>query len=127
MTNCWLWDAYRTKHGYGQFNRKGTVYYAHRYSYEVAKGPIPDGLTLDHLCKNQHCVNPDHLEPVTLRENLRRAGSIKLKPSDVEEIRRRIALGHKNTEIAASYGIDPSNISQIKRGYSWKVVPYENL
>lgn len=46
---------------------------AHRFAYELVKGPIPEGLTLDHLCNVPLCVNPDHLEPVTLSENIRRA------------------------------------------------------
>lgn len=67
---CWLWTGTKYSNGYGQFKRQ----IAHRYSYRYAKGEIPDGLCLDHLCRNKACVNPDHLEPVTQGENLRRAG-----------------------------------------------------
>ena len=49
---------------------------AHRYAYEELVGPIPEGLQLDHLCRNRSCVNPDHLEPVTCRENLRRGETL---------------------------------------------------
>ena len=68
-SGCWLWEASCGRNGYGCFqvgkkNRK-----AHRVSYELHIGPIPDGLQLDHLCRNRCCVNPDHLEPVTNREN----------------------------------------------------------
>lgn len=70
---CWEWTAGKRSHkGYGGFNGK---HYAHRFAYELAVGPIPDGLTLDHLCRNRLCVNPDHLEPVTARENTLRGES----------------------------------------------------
>lgn len=67
---CWEWLGYRTYAGYGTY--EGTT--AHRWTYESAVGrPIPQGLELDHLCLNRGCVRPDHLEPVTHDENLRRA------------------------------------------------------
>ena len=69
---CWLWMASRNTAGYGrmQFNYKHHV--AHRLSWELHVGPIPDGLVIDHLCRNTSCVNPAHLEPVTDRVNILR-------------------------------------------------------
>lgn len=67
--SCWLWQGALSYKGYGAFEVKGVVYKAHRFVYEWYVGPIPDGLQLDHLCFVKHCVNPDHLEPVTNREN----------------------------------------------------------
>ena len=67
---CWLWTASRARHGYGVFNEG----LAHRWAYTEFVGPIPTGLTIDHLCGVRLCVNPTHLEPVTLAENIRRAG-----------------------------------------------------
>jgi hypothetical protein len=72
---CWEWTGARTN-GYGYFKRVGTTRRAHRIAYEHLVGPVPDGLVLDHLCRNRGCVNPDHLEPVTSRENLRRGSGI---------------------------------------------------
>lgn len=66
---CWIWAACKTKYGYGRFGLKGKTVLAHRFSYEMCKGRIPDGLVLDHLCRNPSCVNPDHLEAVTQRVN----------------------------------------------------------
>jgi hypothetical protein len=77
-SGCIVWTGGTNGVGYGSFY-VGKVYpgehgrgYAHRWSYETFVGPIPDGLHLDHLCRNRSCVNPDHLEPVTIRENLLR-------------------------------------------------------
>lgn len=74
---CWEWTAYRVpahgKPGYGQFWNGRKLVLAHRYAYERARGPIPAGLQIDHLCRNKACVNPAHLELVTTQENTRRA------------------------------------------------------
>lgn len=68
---CWLWIGSKNR-GYGAFNpTHGSSVRAHRYAYELLVGPIPDGLTLDHLCRVRACVNPAHLEPVTRGENVR--------------------------------------------------------
>jgi hypothetical protein len=69
---CWIWTAAKTMGGYGRFVIGRKVHYAHRVAYELARGSIADGLTIDHLCRNKACVNPGHLEPVTGSENARR-------------------------------------------------------
>lgn len=68
---CWLWQGvFRGPYGAIQVGGKGSrMESAHRLAYEFLVGPIPDGLTIDHLCRNRSCVNPAHLEPVTSREN----------------------------------------------------------
>ena len=70
---CWPWPGTRHSHGYGVARVDGVRTQAHRFVYEQLVAPIPSTMTIDHLCRNKSCVNPDHLELVTRAENLRRA------------------------------------------------------
>lgn len=71
-SGCWPWLGALTSGGYGSVGVDSAVKTAHRVVYELLVGPVPEGLDLDHLCRNRWCVNPDHLEPVTRPENVRR-------------------------------------------------------
>lgn len=68
-SSCWIWAGGITLNGYGNYRNRG----AHRAVYEALVGEIPDGMQLDHLCRVKSCVNPDHLEPVTASENMKRS------------------------------------------------------
>lgn len=70
--NCWEWTAFKNSKGYGDFSYKGKSVRAHRFSYELFNDDIPKGLILDHLCRNPSCVNHEHLEVVTITENVLR-------------------------------------------------------
>lgn len=72
---CWGWSGGFNKYGYAQISLNGTVA-VHRFMYETFKNPIPEGMQLDHLCRNRGCVNPGHLEIVTLKENVLRGKGI---------------------------------------------------
>ena len=73
-TGCWLWVGYRDKKGYGRihFGKHSESHLVHRVGYELERGPIPDGMELDHLCRQPACWSPYHLEPVTHRVNCQR-------------------------------------------------------
>jgi hypothetical protein len=80
-TPCWCWQMSR-RNGYGQAVFNGKIIYAHRLAYELFKGPIPDGMEIDHLCKITICCNPDHLRLLTKEENIRGSrNSNRFKPS----------------------------------------------
>jgi len=66
---CWNWTAYVTKYGYGAFRIGNAVCPAHRISYELSMGAIPDGLVIDHLCHNKRCVNASHMRIATRKQN----------------------------------------------------------
>lgn len=92
-TGCWQWTAC-TADGYGRFHlRRGKVPPTHRLSYEWLVGPIPEGLHIDHLCRNRGCVNPDHLEPVTPKVNILRG----VGPSAQHAVKTHCPSGHEYT------------------------------
>lgn len=90
---CWVWTACRVWNGYGQFRVAGKTVYAHRFAYELLVGPIPDGLELDHLCRNRACVNPSHLEVVDSRTNTLRGDG----PAAQNARKTHCAHGHELT------------------------------
>jgi len=73
---CWEWTAAKDSNGYGCFYDRKRVVMAHRFSYELANGPILAGLEIDHLCRNHSCENPEHMEAVTHRDNVLRGEAI---------------------------------------------------
>lgn len=76
---CWIWNGSHTIQGYGRMFADGKNHYAHRIAYLLHNGKLTDGLVLDHTCRNRTCVNPQHLEEVTLSENVKRGGNAKTK------------------------------------------------
>src|SRR3990167_7597395 len=77
--SCWIWQAAKTHNGYGRVKIQGHMYLAHRLAYELERGPIETNLTIDHTCRTPACVNPDHLEQVSMRENVLRGKTITAK------------------------------------------------
>lgn len=95
---CWNWTGYLMPNGYGQCKPGGTdipVVLAHRWAYEHWWGPIPEGLEIDHLCRNRRCVNPGHLEAVTRSQNILRSP---LFPLSQWRLSSHCLRGHKRSE-----------------------------
>ncbi len=113
---CWIRRGHLNNKGYGSVSVAGKLMYAHRAMYEQEVGPIPEGLTIDHLCRVRSCMRPSHLEPVPMGENLRRGKGAKLTAEDVARIRADTRL---QREIAEEYGIHPAHVSKIRAGKKW--------
>ena len=127
-SDCWLWTASTLPSEYGQFGVDGKVKKAHRVSWELHKGPIPEGLCVCHKCDVPSCVNPNHLFLGTNAENSRdmakkgraprgeRSGHAKVTEDQVRAIRADTRL---QREIAPDYGLSQATISQIKLRSRW--------
>jgi HNH endonuclease len=122
-SGCWHWTGALHKFGYGMMSDWPKVKRAHRVSYEIHCGPIPDGLLVRHKCDNKICVNPDHLELGTKRDNARDAverGQFKpkrkLTDKQIREIRNSVG---STCEVARFYGVMPSTVSRIRTGARW--------
>lgn len=105
-TPCWIWQGSLNHNGYG---RAGSRLAHHRF-YEEHLGPIPQGLTLDHLCRVRACINPEHLEPVTLRENVKRGARARYTGGSKLATARH-AAGLSQRELALMLGVSQGTIA----------------
>jgi len=115
-TGCHIWQG-ALNTGYGKITVDGYKTYVHIYYYEEKYGPVPDTLELDHLCGVRACCNPDHLEPVTHTENMRRSKVTKLTFSSAQEIK---VSDEPSIILAEQYGTSVSNIYAIRQGRTWR-------
>jgi hypothetical protein len=99
-TGCWNWTHRTTSAGYGTLSIRARNFAAHRISYTRHKGPIPEGLVLDHLCRNTVCINPEHLEAVTDQVNILRG----MAPGAVATREEACRRGHPRSEYGRQYG-----------------------
>lgn len=131
---CWEWTGSCNKHGYGRYAEEGSHVLAHRKSFELFVGPIPEGMQVLHRCDNPPCINPFHLFLGTHRDNMadmfakgrgrRLAGeenpNSKLKYRDVLEIRSSIL---PRRELADRFGVSGQLIRLVQLGKVWKKTP----
>ena len=105
-SGCWVWRGSKLQaSGYGRIKMSGRSYVAHRAVYEAMVGPVPDGLQLDHLCRNRLCVNPDHLEPVTGRVNVLRGETV-------------VRANFEKTECVNGHPLRNDNVIMVRGGRS---------
>lgn len=103
--SCWVWLGGQGKQGYGQLRWRGSSSMgAHRVAYEELRGPVPNGLHLDHLCRNRLCVNPDHLEPVTPVVNILRGFGAHAQNARKTHCKRGHEFTPENTYLIAGGG-----------------------
>lgn len=129
-SGCWLWTA-STNKGYGSFQHKNKSILAHRLSWEIVNGPIPDGLVACHKCDTPACINPDHIFLGTQKDNGidmankqrhaagKRGFGEKLTRLQAEKIR---ADPRTQAVIASSYGVSAALVSRIKGNLAWKPI-----
>src|SRR6266436_4873849 len=118
-TACWIWQGKISIYGYGRIKRGGREHAAHKYMYEHKYGPVPDGLELDHLCRQRPCMNPDHLEAVTPAVNKQRGDVTPFYPKDVLRIAKMYRAGKSQHQIAKIFGVRQGTISRILAGQRW--------
>ena len=87
---CWLWTS-TSINGYGHFRLHGRNHYAHRVSYELHDGPVPEGQTIHHACSQRLCVNPDHLQAISQRENMAEMHERRFYKARIAELEARVA------------------------------------
>lgn len=134
---CWVWAASKNTSGYGHFywrtckGSKKSIGLAHRYSYQLHIGIIPNGMQVLHKCDIRHCVNPAHLFLGTNRDNVNdmltknrqakgeRSGKAHLTEDQIPEIIQLRARGFLCKQIASMYGVSYVQISRITRGKTW--------
>jgi hypothetical protein len=120
--SCWCWKGAIMPLGYGQFHLNAVNIHtsAHRFSFLIQRGDIPKGMSIDHLCRNRKCVNPNHMEIVSSAENTRRGKGTKLSVNDVLEIRRRMAqYPCPIPALAKEFGVSRALITMILQGHRW--------
>lgn len=127
FAGCWLWLLSLGSHGYGNACLDGEHTTAHRVSFLAFKGPIPDGMLVQHSCDNKLCVNPDHLSLGTdatnaLDKKLKGRAARKLNAIDVQRIKFRLLARASIRSIAREFGVSQRQIQWIARGQQWSHV-----
>lgn len=134
---CWMFLGPWTTHGYGHLSYDGQIFRAHRISYELNCGLVPEGKMVLHKCDHRYCINPEHLFLGTAQDNVNdmiakgrdifgenfgeNNGQAKLTEDEVRQIRRLLAEGHHTQDqIGDMFGVTRGAVKQIKHGKTWR-------
>ncbi len=104
VQGCWIWTRFTDRDGYARQGRKGEPCFVHRANYEAFNGTIPAGMTIDHLCRVRSCVNPDHMEAVTHKENVQRGESFSVENASKTRCVHGHSLSGDNLKIETHRG-----------------------
>ncbi|MDQ5821233.1 MAG: HNH endonuclease [Actinomycetota bacterium] len=131
---CWPWAGYRDADGYGVLSAWPTQLRAHRFSYELANGPLPPGLCARHRCDNPPCCNPAHLEAGTSIDNNRdktergrnatgeQHGMARYTVEQIREVKRLLAAGVARAQISEQTGVRETTVATVALGRQWREV-----
>ena len=119
---CWNWKGSIAMNGYGKLKFGKKYWSAHRLSYFLTHGKLTEGLTIDHLCHNKRCVNPDHLEEVPFKINAQRRSTSILDQKKVSEIKKLYKTGRSQYYISKLFGVVQPQISNIINNKRWSNV-----
>jgi len=132
QNNCWEWQKYKNKDGYGRFSYLGTTRSAHTVAFRLWRGPIPDGEIVRHDCDNPPCCNPEHLRTGTKKDNKHdsvnrnrhiygeKVPKSKLSETQVKEIIALLKENQQYKQIGEKYNVSPKTVGQINRMETWK-------
>jgi hypothetical protein len=135
LFDCWNWNSTKNKQGYGHITIENKTIKAHRFSYFINFGTIPDNLCVLHHCNNPSCVNPAHLYLGTTQDNTNdmlnanrqakgeKNGNAKLTEKQVIEIIELLKTDIKQSKIAKKFSVTQTPIFYIKKGHTWKHLP----
>ena len=137
FNECWVWQGPTHDNGYGRLNAENRRTLAHRYSYEIHNGPIPEGMLVCHHCDNPACCNPYHFFLGTINDNNQDMiakgrqrprignlnGNAKLSVEHVQEIRKSVSEGVPQNLIAKQFAMSKATINRIVKRKLWRHVP----
>ena len=125
VTGCWIWTGAKSEDGYGRIGYVGRTWLTHRLAYSITRGPVPPTLVMDHLCRRRDCINPEHLEAVTYRENVVRGTGFAAKFAAQTHCKRGHLFDAANTYFPKRGGRDCRACKRLRDPAKTRRGPYK--